>query len=281
MIKDGKELHWQLIELIAYWQGKVNTTHLMDHFTISRKQAGDYIRAYQDQFPLHLEYCKSTKAFLPSDNFQYQYINGDVTQYLEWLSKSSTLSIHDTAKQATLTYTSLQLPSRQVTPKIMRGLVNAINQRRRIEVDYVSLSNPDVEGRIIQPHIFVKTGLRWHLRAFDEKHQAFRDFVLSRFRGEPELLDKATHNADQDKGWNTVVSVILTPDTRLSATQKSVLAQDYQMQNGQLVIKTRAALTQYLLQEMQVNFKSIDKSPEAQQLVLVNEGDIKNWLFSG
>ncbi|MDU0355791.1 WYL domain-containing protein [Paraglaciecola aquimarina] len=185
------------------------------------------------------------------------------------------MPIQDLDESTSLTYSSLQLPSRQVAPLVMRGLVNAINQKCRIEVDYVSLSNPDGEGRIIQPHIFIKTGLRWHLRAFDEKHREFRDLVLSRFGGELELLDKATHQGEQDQGWNTFVNIILAPDPRLSSAQKSVLEQDYQMQNGQLVIETRAALAQYLLQEMQVNFKYRDKSPEAQQLVLVNESDIK------
>lgn len=280
MIKDGKEVHWLLIELIAYWQGKVNTTHLINHFSLSRKQAGDYLRAYQEQYPKHLIYSQSSKGFLPSENFQYQYIDGDVSQYLEWLSTASALSIEYANKQDTLTYTSLRLPSRQVTPQVMRGLVNAINKKRRIEVDYVSLTNPNGEGRIIQPHVFVKTGLRWHLRAYDEKHRAFRDFVLSRFRGVPELIGKATHHAENDEGWNTFVTLILAPDQRLTHAQKSVLEHDYQMESSQLIIETRAALAQYLLQEMQVNFKFLDKSPEAQQLVLVNENDIKRWLFS-
>lgn len=162
----------------------------------------------------------------------------------------------------------------------MRSLVSAIKQQRRVEVNYVSLSNPDGEGRIIQPHIFVKTGLRWHLRAFDEKHMEFRDFVLSRFCGEPELLDKATHTTEQDHGWNTYIELILIPDQRLNPKQKAVIEQDYQMQKGQLIIETRAALAQYLLQEMQVNIKFHDEYPEAQQLVLVNKDDIKQWLFN-
>ncbi|MDP5033203.1 WYL domain-containing protein [Paraglaciecola sp.] len=281
MIKDEKDLHWHLIELIAYWQGKVNATHLVKYFNISRKHAGDYLRAYQEHYPLNLNYSSSDKGFLPTPHFKYYHINGDVTQYLEWLSMSPTQPIYQINAINPLTYTSLRLPSRQVSPYIMRALVAAINQQSRIEVDYISLSNPDGEGRIIQPHVFVKTGLRWHLRAYDEKHQAFRDFVLSRFRGEPELLDKASHNSEQDDGWNTLINIILAPDQRLSPAQKNVLEQDYRMQNGQLVIETRAALTQYLLQELQVNFKFHDKSPEAQQLVLVNESDIKKWLFSG
>lgn len=280
MIKDEKDFHWQLIELIAYWQGAVNATHLINHFSISRKQAGDYLRAYQKHNPQNLIYNQSVKAFLPTSNFQLHHINCDAAQYLEWLSTSTTHSIQHITPHNTVTYTSLRLPSRQVSPYIMRGLVSAIKQQRRLEVDYVSLSNPDGDGRIIQPHVFVKTGLRWHLRAYDEKNKAFRDFVLSRFRGEPELLDNATQSVEQDVGWNTFIDIVLVPDQRLSTAQKCVLEHDYQMQNGQLIIPTRAALTQYLLQALQVNFKFHDKSPEAQQLVLVNENEIKPWLFN-
>ena len=52
------------------------------------------------------------------------------------------------------------------------------------------------------------------------------------------------------------------------------------MQNGQLILKTRAALATYLLQQMQVNFKTLDADPKAQQLMLVNLADVKQWLIS-
>ena len=51
------------------------------------------------------------------------------------------------------------------------------------------------------------------------------------------------------------------------------------MQHGKLRIPSRACLAQYVLQEMQVNIRDIDISPEAQQLVLVNLNEIKPWLF--
>lgn len=54
---------------------------------------------------------------------------------------------------------------------------------------------------------------------------------------------------------------------------------DYQMKGGQLVVKTRAALAQYLIQEMQVSVKVLDGTPEAQQLVLVNMQEVRGWLF--
>jgi hypothetical protein len=74
--------------------------------------------------------------------------------------------------------------------------------------------------------------------------------------------------------------MIFSPDSRLSPEQKNVIEQDYQMQDGKLVTSTRAALAQYLLQDMQVNIKFHDAIPEAQQLILVNLNDIKQWLFN-
>lgn len=281
MIKEEKDVHFHFIELLAYWQGAINSTHLIQHFKISRKQASDYLRAYQIHYHKNLLYDQSAKGFLPTNNFEITSISGDVAEYLDWLSTSSNASpIQGLSPSKSITYTSLNLPSRQVSPYVMRGLAAAIKQKRRIDVDYVSLSNPDGEGRIIQPHIFVRTGLRWHLRAYDEKNKEFRDFVLSRFRGEPDLLDKTNISSEKDLGWNTCINIILAPDQRLSSEQKAVIEQDYQMDNGQLIIETRAVLAQYLLQEMQVNIKFHDEYPEAQQVVLLNKNDIKQWLFN-
>jgi predicted DNA-binding transcriptional regulator YafY len=80
--------------------------------------------------------------------------------------------------------------------------------------DYITIGYRVIEllsywkVRIIQPYIFVKTGLRWHLGVFVEKHQKFRGFVLSRFRGQPEILNNATHNAALDIVWNSSIEIV-------------------------------------------------------------------------
>jgi predicted DNA-binding transcriptional regulator YafY len=270
---------YRLIELLSYWQGHVNSTQLSQHFAVSTTQGKKYFAGYQLAYPKNLRYDNRLKGYVPQPDFAPTYITGDASEYLQWLDHPSETV---TAKKvASLTNTSLNLPQRHVLPDVMRGLVAAIKSKRRLEVNYISLSNPNGQGRIIQPHVFVRTGLRWHLRAFDEKHQQFRDFVLSRFQGQPELLDGATHSANEDQAWQTHIELELTPDSRFSAKQKTVIEQDYNMQNGTLILKTRAALAQYLLQEMQVNFKFLDAKAEAQQLVLANKNAIKQWLFNG
>jgi predicted DNA-binding transcriptional regulator YafY len=278
MVREHTNIRYRIIELLSYWEGRVNTTQLIQHFSVSRTQAQKYFKSYQADYPDNLIYDNSLKGFRPSATFTSHCISSDVNEYLDWLNNNGELAapMHNTR----FTNATLSLPVRKVLPQIMRGLLSAIKYQKRLEVDYVSLANPNGEGRIIQPHIFVKTGLRWHLRAYDEKHQQFRDFVLSRFRGQPVLLDNATHNAAQDISWNSTIAMIFSPDSRLSPEQKVVIEQDYQMQDGKLVTKTRAALAQYLLQDMQVNIKFHDAIPEAQQLILVNYNDIKQWLFN-
>ncbi len=263
------------IELIAWWEGRIARSHLIRQFGISRTQARNDLAYYQSLLPNNLQYHASHKGFLPLNSFKQAYISGDVVEYLNWVSHKDAITDVSTA----LPYSTLLLPKRQVSAEITRVLVTAIRQKRRVEVDYVSVSNPDRQGRIIVPHHFVSTGLRWHLRAYCEKSKGFRDFVLSRFRGVPDLLGKTNISAGQDGGWTTELCLEFQPDPRLTPAQQEVLAHDYQMQNGKLLIQSRACLAQYVLQEMQVNIRDIDISPEAQQLVLINHNDIKSWLF--
>jgi len=269
---------YRLIELLAYWEGRVSSTHLCQFFGISRQQAAKDIGHYRDETG-NLEYDASARGFTPVEPFKLHHISGDVAEYLGWMTGRSAHSTPDSPSFC-LPYVALQHPPRNVSPYVIRPLVQALRQQRRVEVDYVSVSNPSRDGRIIVPHTFVNTGLRWHLRAWCEKSGEYRDFVLSRFRGEPELLDRSECTGADDHAWHTEVIIILKPDPRLSAAKQDALIHDYGMQNGELRLTTRAALAQYLLQEMQVNVKMIDGSPEAQQLILANLDEVKPWLFN-
>ncbi len=279
MQKSDVERRYWLIELIAYWEGRATTTHLCQFFGIGRQQASKDIGSYKQAFPHNLRYDARTKGYVPTKEFQRHHISGDVTEYLSWMTG---MRAHASPQSAScqLPHHALAHPPRTVPPELMRPLLQAIRQQRRVEVDYVSVNNPNRDGRIIVPHTFVSTGLRWHLRAYCEKSQAYRDFVLSRFRGTPELLDRSEHSSAGDDAWNTQLSLRLQPDPRLNDARKDALIHDYGMHNGELHLVTRAALAHYLLLEMQVNIKMLDGNPEAQQLVLVNLDEIKPWLFS-
>ncbi|MDC6684783.1 WYL domain-containing protein, partial [Leclercia adecarboxylata] len=131
--------------------------------------------------------------------------------------------------------------------------LRAFREGLRLECDYVSFTTPEAETRLIAPHTLIYTGMRWHVRAYCEKNKDYRDFVLSRFRGVPELMDDGTENTrEQDPGWSTQVQVIIELDSRLPE-QQAIIETDYGMQDGRLVIETRDALVQYVLQRYQID----------------------------
>jgi predicted DNA-binding transcriptional regulator YafY len=127
----------------------------------------------------------------------------------------------------------------------------------------------------------VFTGLRWHVRAFDEKSQEFRDFVLSRFRGSISAEGAAPDaaNPDNDHAWQKNITLQIIPDRRLTKAQQDVVARDYGMQRGVLKISTRAALASYTLHTLRLDIHKIQARPEAQQIELKNTEEIKPWVF--
>ncbi|WP_417614942.1 transcriptional regulator [Oceanisphaera sp.] len=279
MIKTRPERRYWLIELIANWEGRVICSHLQHFFQLGRQQASKDINQYLQMHANNLFYCATAKGYLPTKQFTPAFISGDVAEYLDWISgQSAHLPPADNKYQ--LAHAILVPPSRNVSPHIMRPLVHAMRQEERLEVDYGAVSNPDNSGRIIVPIRFVNTGRRWHLRAWCEKAQDYRDFVLSRLHGEPSPEGKSLGALPVDTAWQTHITLRLQPDPRLSEAQQAALIHDYSMQNGELQLSTRAALAHYLLQEMQVNIKMLDGNPAAQQLILVNQDEIKPWLFT-
>jgi len=276
-------LRYRFIEIVALWEGRLTTRHLCDVFAIGRQQASKDINNYKRTIaPGNLEYDATAKGYKPSEAFIPRVTRGLTEEYLDIIAGAS--DIQQVLGQLPDTHASTELlsvPGRQIPPAILRSLLKAAREHLRVEVDYVSLNQPNREGRIIVPHTLVWTGLRWHVRAWCEKNQDYRDFVLSRFRGEPELMEPSPHTGAQDADWLTHVDVTIAPDPRLSADQQAVVAHDFGMENGQWHLSVRAKLLPYLLKLLHLDPHQSQPDPKAQQIVLVNPKALETWLFPG
>ena len=120
--------------------------------------------------------------------------------------------------------------------------------------------------------------MRWHVRAFCEKNGEYRDFVLSRFRGEPELMDKSFNGKDGDTAWHSQIELSISPDPRLDKLQQKVIAHDYGMSRNKLTVPCKAALLPYVLRAYQLDPHKQEAKPEAQQIVIANYKTIEKWL---
>ncbi|MFK7864299.1 MAG: WYL domain-containing protein [Pseudohongiellaceae bacterium] len=135
---------------------------------------------------------KVLKGYKPSSSLSPKVTSGFPDEYLHLLNRNTDLAKTFESLPFGVSNTEvLSAPVRNIEPSIIRAIVNAARQEMRLDVDYVSVNNPNDEGRVIVPHTLVFTGLRWHVRAWCEKNMDYRDFVLSRFRGSPEILTDA------------------------------------------------------------------------------------------
>lgn len=274
-------MRYRLIETIALWEGRLTTQHLIQSFGISRQQASKDINSYiSEHAPKNLTYDTRLKGYTPTRQFRPRFIDRSASAYLHMLNQSRERAPHIDGLERAYAHTEVvELPDRSVRPEVLRPLLRACREGLRLEAEYVSFNTPSVEVRVIAPHTLVFTGMRWHVRAYCEKNRAWRDFVLSRFRGTPELLDRTAHGRDYDPGWNTKVDVILEPDARLLAEQKAIIETDYAMQDGRLVLPTRGALVQYVLQRYQLDPTKLHPNPAAQQIQVTNLETLKTWLY--
>jgi len=274
-------LRYRFIEIISLWEGRLTTRHLCDTFGIGRQQASKDINAYlRGVGHGNLMYDKYLKGYRPTPDFEPRLTSGIADEYLHLAARNAELShVFESLSIELRNIEVLSIPVRDVRPAVLRPLLQAARLAQRMEVDYVSISNPDREGRIIVPHTLIFTGLRWHVRAWCEKNQGYRDFVLSRFRGEPELLGNSDKTCADDAHWHTRVTLELIPDPRLTAAQQDVVMQDYGMRNGVLAIPTRGTLVPYVLQRLNVDVNSDRAAPESQQLALCNRNSVAKWLF--
>ena len=275
-------LRYRLIETIAWWEGRLTTGHLIQSFGISRQQASKDINTYiNEHAPKNLTYDKQIKGYVPSKVFKPLFIDNSASAYLHLLYQNNARAPHIEGLALAYAHTKvLEVPDRSIKAEILRPLLKACRDHLRLDIDYVSLNSPEPEGRTIAPHTLVYTGMRWHVRAYCEKNREYRDFVLSRLRGVPDMREDKTENGiEGDEVWNTEVAVIIKPDGRLNKAQQTVIEIDFGMVDGQLVVPSRRALVMYVLQRYQIDPKNLHPSPEAQQIVVANLKELKPWLY--
>ncbi|OCH53796.1 WYL domain-containing protein [Vibrio sp. ZF57] len=272
---------YRMIEVIALWEGRLTTNHLIQSFGIGRQQASKDINTYlTDVAPGNLTYDKQLKGYKPSSNFVPKLTSGHADEYLHILSRSEDITI--TFKELDMGFentTMVRPVTRNIAPEILRPLVQAIREKKRVDISYTSLKDGIEVDRLISPHTLVCTPLRWHVRAYCEYSRGYRDFVLSRIRGVPALDTKKIKGKEQDELWNTHLSIKLIPDSRLTEAQAKVIAHDYGMEKGILAISTNAALVRYVLDAYNIDINVLNSNPKGQQIILGNFEELRPYLI--
>ena len=271
---------YRMIEIIVLWEGRLNTNHLIKSFGIGRQQASKDINTYMTEIaPGNLIYDKTLKGYKPSNTFVPHLTSGHADEYLHILSRSEDMMVTFDELDMRFEHTAMVRPiNRNIAPEVLRPLIQAIREKKRVDICYTPLKDGNKVERIISPHTLVCTPLRWHVRAYCEYANGYRDFVLSRIHGIPDLNDQAVFRRSGDSLWNTDVTIELSPDLRFNEKQKAVIEKDYGMENGVLKLPTNASLVRYVLDTYNINTHILNSNPQGQQIVVSNMDELLEFL---
>ncbi len=274
------------IEAKAYYTGIVSRSDVANAFAMSDPAATKDLKRYNDLAPGNLIYKQSEFGFVVSHEFQPVCSALDPAQVLPLIADNQPTPwlASDQTSIFGITATHLPLPIRLPRKEIVAQVTRAIYQGRKLSVVYASLSSQErKQMRSIEPHSLINTGLRWHVRAYNENSFDFRDFVLSRIQAASVSEEKAESSAAYDEDWTETLTLELKPHPKLARKQQQSLLVDYSEDGTSIQITVRRALIGYVLRALSVDTThdhSLD--PNAFQLVLVNREKVQtyaNWAL--
>ena len=242
------------IELRLRFLGEVRRPDLMQRFGIQSAAASRDLALYKELAPDNIDYESRGKRYLLGADFAPLFPTPS-SQVLSWLAEQ----LGDATAPSSDALLPCLMPSRLSSPEldVLACITRAIHLGQVLSIRYHSVSSGESRREIV-PFALLDTGLRWHVRAFDRKSQAFRDFVITRIREPIPRPDDAPLRHEQPKHdvqWTRIVELDLVPHP--DQPRPDITLMDYDMPGGVLRLKLRAALAGYALRKW-----SVDCSPE-------------------
>ena len=141
------------------------------------------------------------------------------------------------------------------------------------------MNQPAGTRRVIYPHAVVRGSQRWHTRAWCGERLEYRDFTLGRISS-PSLIDAKPKELPPDQAWDTMVEVRVAAHSALPHEQEKVILDEYFKGTAGRRFSVRAALLNYLLNDIRAATEPKRQAPPEYLLEVTNLEDLRPHLFS-
>jgi hypothetical protein len=229
--------------------GRISRSDLINRFKTGLAASTRDFAAYREIAQANLKLDHSTKQYLRTGHFE-PIFRFSAEAILQSVSKGFSDGITAAIQPSAQCFEAVQLihPNIHIIAALMRSIHNQV----ACQVNYVSISSGE-STRIIVPHAIINNGHRWHVRAFDQKSKAFRDFVCTRFTkvSTADIPAVNEQRASYDEQFNRLVTLVLMVHPGIQKAQ--AIEMDYAMQSGEKLMQVRAALASYILRHWQVD----------------------------
>jgi predicted DNA-binding transcriptional regulator YafY len=129
----------------------------------------------------------------------------------------------------------------------MRHLYQAIEQRQKIEIDYISMSSGLRQNQWIAPANFASDGERLHVRAWSFHHKQWRDYLPVRMSPESRFsIAPIGPELPQDAEWDELVEIRLRPISSLTDEQQAAVRLEFGFTTDVLSFRIRRSLEFYV-----------------------------------
>lgn len=238
------------IEFRLYFLGEVGRSDLMMRFGVAPAGATRDFALYKDLFPDNIGFDNVSKTYVIQESFAPAF-NHVQERVLTALSQGFGDGVNPVAGPLI----PCEVPAALNRPQLntLAPISRAIHLGKAVRLKYLSHTS-GTSVREIVPFAIATDGLRWHARAFDRKSQDFRDFVVSRMDSPAVITDGATEKHEMpacDIQWNRIVELELVPHP--DREHPEIAIKDFEMRDGVLHLKLRAAMAGYVLRQWHVD----------------------------
>lgn len=238
------------IDFQLYFLGELRRQALIDRFESGSAGATRDIAQYKEIAPENLELDNTAKLYRPTKHFRPLFVHAP-RRVLTALSQGFGQGLdHELQPMIRCEYPhALNLPDVSLIAPIAR----AIHLGKAVRLHYTSINSGHSVKELV-PLALVDIGSRWQVRAFDRKHRAFRDYVLTRM-SDSKVLDESpvlkAESVESDLLWNRIIELELVPHP--DHPEPEIVKMDYAMKDGVLRVLVRAAHAGYMLRKWSVD----------------------------
>ena len=271
------------LELLLLWEGVLNRSRLAGLLGVSDVRASQQIQEFRDEHPRWLAWNSKTRsyhatpdAYAAARRDEKNHDRADsLARYLNLVSVPYITGNAQDVSPICAAFPDISTPE----PKAFATLSRAIRLGVSVEITYRSMKEPGPHLRIIAPHHLVRAGRRWHVRAYCETHQSFRDYAFGRIVSASMLSQPGEHRANDDHAWNAKVPVRLIAHPALNLAQEDVIRHEYFAGTASRIVSCRGALVGYFVQDVRAATDLKTQRPPDYQLAVENLDEVTPWLF--
>lgn len=259
----------RLMRGILAWEGSIGNTRVRELFGVGLIQASRMLREFRDNMANAVETATRTRlvvACRPKD----LKVDVSLEEYLAVAKNSE-------ANRAVLVDHRIDMT--RIPPHIFAMLRQAALTGAGVQIVYASMANPIPSPRTIFPHTLIQVGRRWHVRAWCEKREEFRDFNLGRIRDAKPIASKTPRAKADDAEWNRTLQLHFIPHRELSPDQQMMIREEFFRGTSGHRLTVRACMAKYVIQDLRAAIAPKTQLPPEFQLEVANADDLNGHLF--